>query len=124
MFFAWFVIAAVLVKGIRSSGKASYFLALFPYVIIGVLLIRAVTLDGAMNGIIYFIKPRWDKILDPDVSVYHPIIILILRFCETSLYFVSGLVCGGDSVLLFIGCWFWKHCHVFVIQQIQSQYLS
>lgn len=65
---AWVVIAAVLIRGIRSSGKASYFLALFPYVIIGVLLIRAVTLDGAWNGIIFFIKPRWDKIFDFDVS--------------------------------------------------------
>lgn len=65
---AWFVIAAVLIRGIRSSGKASYFLALFPYVIIGILLVRAVTLDGAWNGIVYFIKPRWDKILDPGVS--------------------------------------------------------
>lgn len=67
LLFAWLVIAAVLMKGIRSSGKASYFLALFPYVIIGVLLIRALTLDGAWNGIIYFIKPKWDKILEPSV---------------------------------------------------------
>lgn len=67
---AWVVIAAVLVKGIQSSGKASYFLALFPYVIIGVLLIRAVTLDGAWNGIIFFIKPRWDKILEPGVTFH------------------------------------------------------
>lgn len=64
---AWLVIATVLIRGIRSSGKASYFLALFPYVIIGILLIRAVTLDGAWDGIIFFIKPRWDKILEPDV---------------------------------------------------------
>lgn len=65
---AWVVIAAVLVRGIRSSGKASYFLALFPYVVIGILLIRAVTLEGAWNGIVYFLKPRWDKILEPGVS--------------------------------------------------------
>lgn len=67
MLIAWIFIAGVLIKGIRSSGKASYFLALFPYVIILVLLIRAVTLEGAWNGIIYFIKPRWDKILEPKV---------------------------------------------------------
>lgn len=67
LLFAWMVIAAVLIKGIKSSGKASYFLALFPYAIIIVLLIRALTLEGAWNGIIYFIKPRWDKILEPSV---------------------------------------------------------
>lgn len=65
---AWIFIAGVLIRGIRSSGKASYFLALFPYVIIGVLLVRAVTLEGAWNGIVYFLKPRWDKILEPSVS--------------------------------------------------------
>lgn len=68
LLFAWFVIAAVLIKGIRSSGKASYFLALFPYAIIIILLIRALTLEGAWNGILYFLKPRWDKILEPSVS--------------------------------------------------------
>lgn len=67
LFIAWVFIAGVLIKGIRSSGKASYFLALFPYVIIAVLLVRAVTLEGAWNGILYFIKPRWDKILEPKV---------------------------------------------------------
>lgn len=65
---AWLCIALVLIKGIKSSGKASYFLALFPYVIIGILLIRAVTLPGALNGILFFIKPQWDRILDPSVS--------------------------------------------------------
>lgn len=69
LFIAWFFIAGVLIKGIRSSGKASYFLALFPYVIIAILLIRAVTLEGAWNGILYFIKPRWDKILEPKVII-------------------------------------------------------
>lgn len=65
---AWLFIAGVLIKGIRSSGKASYFLALFPYVVIAILLARAITLEGAWNGIIYFIKPEWDQILKPSVS--------------------------------------------------------
>lgn len=64
---AWAVIAGVLIKGIQSSGKASYFLALFPYVVIGLLLVRAVTLEGAWKGIWYFLEPKWDKILEPKV---------------------------------------------------------
>lgn len=115
---AWLIIAAVLVKGIRSSGKASYFLALFPYVIIGVLLIRALTLDGAMNGIIYFITPRWDKILDPDVSFYYSSLLLLFNICSLYSRKLLGLVCSCDSMLLFIGCWFWQHYHVFIVQQI------
>lgn len=47
----------------------TYFPALFPYVILFVLLIRAVTLPGAMNGIIFFIRPQWNKLIDPNVNI-------------------------------------------------------
>lgn len=42
----------------------AYFLAIFPYIVLIVLLIRAVTLEGAMKGILYFIIPDFEKILD------------------------------------------------------------
>lgn len=108
LLFAWIVIASVLIKGIRSSGKASYFLALFPYAIIGVLLIRAVTLEGAWNGILYFIKPRWDKILDPNVR-FATVFFLLKIFVEflTAIETILGLVCGCRAVFLFIGRWVW-----------------
>ncbi|XP_032596745.1 sodium-dependent nutrient amino acid transporter 1 [Drosophila grimshawi] len=63
----WIIIAITLFKGIRSSGKASYFLALFPYVIMLILLIRAVTLPGAWQGILYFVQPQWSQLLNPHV---------------------------------------------------------
>lgn len=64
---AWLVIMLVLINGVRSSGKASYFLALFPYVVMIILLVRAVTLPGAVDGIMFFITPQWDKLLDQKV---------------------------------------------------------
>lgn len=64
---AWLCIFAVLGRGVQSSGKAAYFLALFPYVIMLALLARAVTLEGAMKGIVFFIKPNWSKIFEPEV---------------------------------------------------------
>lgn len=63
----WIVITVLLIKGIQSAGKASYFLAIFPYVILFGLLIRSVTLEGALQGILYFITPQWDKLLDTNV---------------------------------------------------------
>ncbi|XP_065073455.1 sodium-dependent nutrient amino acid transporter 1-like [Ochlerotatus camptorhynchus] len=63
----WIVITVLLIKGIKSSGKASYFLAIFPYVILFGLLIRSVTLEGALKGIMYFITPQLDKLLDINV---------------------------------------------------------
>lgn len=65
---SWGCVLIILVKGIRSSGKASYFLALFPYVGMGILLVRACTLEGAAAGILYFIRPQFDRLLDPSVS--------------------------------------------------------
>lgn len=90
---AWIIICGILVKGVsddlnllfllsivylfknqllqvESSGKVAYFTALFPYVVLITLLIRGVTLEGASNGIIYFIRPDWPKLLDVNVSLY------------------------------------------------------
>lgn len=63
----WIFITALLIKGIKSSGKASYFLAIFPYVILTILLVRACTLEGAGVGIRYFFEPDFGALLKPKV---------------------------------------------------------
>lgn len=63
LFISWLIIFFVIIRGVKSSGKVAYFLAIFPYVIMFTLLGRAVTLEGAVNGIIYFITPKWDQLL-------------------------------------------------------------
>lgn len=64
---AWICITAILIRGIKSSGKFSYFLAIFPYIIIFILLVRSLTLPGAWTGIRYFFTPQWDKLLTIEV---------------------------------------------------------
>jgi solute carrier family 6 amino acid transporter-like protein 5/7/9/14 len=61
---SWTFIGLVLMKGIRSSGKVAYFLAVCPYVVLFILLIRAATLEGAIDGMLYFIKPEWKLLFD------------------------------------------------------------
>ncbi|XP_011304784.1 sodium-dependent nutrient amino acid transporter 1 [Fopius arisanus] len=63
----WLSVFIVLHRGIQDTGKAVYFLAIFPYIIMIALLIRAVTLEGAGSGIMFFITPNWDKLWDPHV---------------------------------------------------------
>lgn len=70
LFISWASIVLMLLKGVKTSGKAAYFLAIFPYVVMLVLLIRAVTLPGAANGILFFVKPNWGELLNPKVSSF------------------------------------------------------
>lgn len=67
LFLAWLLVYFVIIRGIKSSGKISYFLALFPYVVLIILLIRATTLEGTWEGIKYFITPNFGMLLDPKV---------------------------------------------------------
>ncbi|XP_071521550.1 sodium-dependent nutrient amino acid transporter 1-like [Panulirus ornatus] len=64
---SWVAVFLVQVKGVRSSGKTAYFTAIFPYVVLFVMLVRGVTLPGAYKGVLFFITPRWEKLLQPGV---------------------------------------------------------
>lgn len=64
---AWICVFLIISRGVKSSGKCSYFLALFPYVIMIALLFRAVTLEGATKGIIFFLTPQWHELINPKV---------------------------------------------------------
>ncbi|CAL7937509.1 unnamed protein product [Xylocopa violacea] len=56
---AWIICCLCLMRGVQSIGKVVYFTALFPYVMLTALLIRGVTLDGAGDGSLWFITPKW-----------------------------------------------------------------
>ncbi|XP_005102026.2 sodium- and chloride-dependent neutral and basic amino acid transporter B(0+) [Aplysia californica] len=64
---AWIIICVALIKSVQSMGKAVYFFALFPYVLMTVLLVRGATLEGAWRGIEFYLKPDVDKLLDSKV---------------------------------------------------------
>ncbi|XP_039229975.1 sodium-dependent nutrient amino acid transporter 1 isoform X1 [Drosophila yakuba] len=64
---SWLTVTLIIIRGVKSSGKASYVLALFPYVVMFILLVRALTLPGAYAGVMYFLTPQWEKLLEPQV---------------------------------------------------------
>lgn len=67
LFLSWACVFGVLFRGVKSTGKAAYFLAIFPYIVMTALLIRAVSLEGALDGILFFITPKWDALWKPTV---------------------------------------------------------
>ncbi|XP_050411372.1 sodium- and chloride-dependent glycine transporter 1 [Patella vulgata] len=64
---SWVIVGICLLRGIQSLGKVVYFTAIFPYVMLTILMIRGVTLDGAVDGIIYYLKPDFSRLSDPRV---------------------------------------------------------
>uniref|UniRef100_A0A8L8Q7N2 Transporter n=1 Tax=Heligmosomoides polygyrus TaxID=6339 RepID=A0A8L8Q7N2_HELPZ len=67
LFFTWVIVYFALWKGITKARKFVYFCALFPYILIIVLLARGLTLEGAGTGIYYYLKPNLTRLADTTV---------------------------------------------------------
>ncbi|XP_068192536.1 sodium- and chloride-dependent GABA transporter 3-like [Antennarius striatus] len=64
---SWVICYFCIWKGVRSTGKVVYFTALFPYVMLVILLIRGLTLPGAWNGVVYYLYPDLSRLADLQV---------------------------------------------------------
>lgn len=66
----WFMVLGILIKGIRKGIETAnkIFLPLL-VILFSIIVIRAVTLPGALTGLNAFFEPNWDKILDGSVWV-------------------------------------------------------
>lgn len=66
---AWIIVYLCLFKGVASSGKVVYFTATFPYIVLFILMIRGATLEGSLDGVLFYLKPDVAKLKDPRVWV-------------------------------------------------------
>uniref|UniRef100_A0AAQ4RKM1 Transporter n=1 Tax=Gasterosteus aculeatus aculeatus TaxID=481459 RepID=A0AAQ4RKM1_GASAC len=64
---AWCVVYVCFIKGIESIGKVVYVTAIFPYLVLTIFLVRALTLPGATAGLVYLFTPDWEVLKNPQV---------------------------------------------------------
>ncbi|XP_069411863.1 inactive sodium-dependent neutral amino acid transporter B(0)AT3 isoform X2 [Ovis canadensis] len=82
---SWAVVYLCVIRGIETTGKAIYFTALFPYLVLTVFLVRGLTLPGAMQGLTYLFTPDLRVLQSPRVWLD----------AATQIFFSLSLAFGG-----------------------------
>jgi len=97
---AWAVTYCVIWKGLHNSGKVLWFSAIFPYVVLSILCVKALTLEGAGNGLKFLFTPQWDRLYESQVWIDG----------GTQIFFSYGV---GIGALLALGSYnkFHHNCH-------------
>jgi NSS family neurotransmitter:Na+ symporter len=63
----WVLIYFSVWKGVKSVGKVVLVTMPLPIILLIILLIRGITLPGALGGIIFYLKPNFAALIDPEV---------------------------------------------------------
>lgn len=63
----WVALYFCVWKGVKSVSKVVVWTATLPFVILAMLIVRAVTLEGAMEGLKLFFIPDWAALKDPQL---------------------------------------------------------
>lgn len=93
MLLTWIAIYLILRKGVRRVGKVVMITVPLPVVLLAVLLVRGLTLPGAVDGLRYYLTPDFAMLGDPKIwlKAYGQIFF--------SLSLASGIMIGYGSYL-------------------------
>jgi NSS family neurotransmitter:Na+ symporter len=93
MFLTWLAIYLILRKGVKNVSKVVMITVPLPVILLTVLLIRGLTLPGAIDGLRYYLTPDFSKLTDPGIwlKAYGQIFF--------SLSLASGVMIGYGSYL-------------------------
>eukprot|EP00057_Strongylocentrotus_purpuratus_P009349 XP_011663823.1 PREDICTED: sodium- and chloride-dependent taurine transporter-like [Strongylocentrotus purpuratus] len=69
LFLTWTLVYFGLWKGVKWSGKLAYFTVPFIHLVFTVLMIRGITLPGAYDGLIFYLKPDLSEIKSAEVWI-------------------------------------------------------
>jgi NSS family neurotransmitter:Na+ symporter len=89
----WLFIYLSLFKGVETLGKIVYFTVIIPWLIIVVMVIRGLTLPGAMEGIKFYLTPNFSVLLNPKVwlAAYGQIFFTLSLAMGTLIVYASYL---------------------------------
>jgi len=89
----WLLIYLSLFKGVETLGKIVYFTVIIPWLIIIIMVIRGLTLPGAMEGIKFYLTPDFSVLLDPKVwlAAYGQIFFTLSLAMGTLIVYASYL---------------------------------
>ncbi|XP_033738613.1 sodium- and chloride-dependent glycine transporter 2-like [Pecten maximus] len=68
-FAAWILVYLCLIKGVKSIGKVVYVTATLPYILLTVILVRGLTLPGAIDGVLFYLTPDFNRLADMQVWI-------------------------------------------------------
>lgn len=123
LIFTWVSIWYCIRYGVNSVGKVVKYLVILPVILLFVLIIRAITLPGAWDGLRYYLVPDWSALLDLNIwaAAYGQIFfslgilfsimvtygsylnqetevtkdVIIIGFADAGISFLSGLAVFG-----------------------------
>ncbi|MGH0156230.1 UNVERIFIED_CONTAM: hypothetical protein FKN15_065280 [Acipenser sinensis] len=84
------------------SMQVVYFTALFPYLVLAVLLAHGVTLPGALDGNVYYLKPDWSKLGEAQSSLLNescPLSMQVVYFTALFPYLVLAVLLAHGVTL-------------------------
>ena len=84
-FIAWVAIYFCVRHGVKSSGAVVYVTVPLPFIILFILFFRGITLEGAGEGIEFYLKPDFEHIFT------HP---KVWTSAATQIFFSLGLATG------------------------------
>ncbi len=65
----WIWIYFSIIKGVKSVGKVVYITVVFPWIILLILIVRGITLPGAMKGLSFLFTPNFAALKSPEVWI-------------------------------------------------------
>ncbi|XP_049860179.1 sodium- and chloride-dependent GABA transporter 1-like [Schistocerca gregaria] len=103
---AWLIAFLCVFKSVKTTGKIVYFTAIFPYFVLLALLIRAATLEGALDGVLFYVTPQWAALGDAAVwgdaasQTFYALSIGCASLITLSSYSYFGNNCHRDAIVV------------------------